>query len=104
MPPNYIKAVKVEKVSNPIMVLKKARELFGEDTDIGFSTDSKKKYMIYDPNAKVWVHFGDINYQDYTKHQDDIRRNNYLIRSGNIKGDWKDNPYSPNNLARNLLW
>jgi len=100
------KAIKaeVEKVSNPTMVLQRAKELFGEDVNMGFSDDKKHKYMIYDPNENIWVHFGDIQYEDFTKHQDQARRENYLARSANIKGDWKDNPYSPNNLARNLLW
>ena len=59
--------------------------------------------MVQDPNGK-WIHFGAMGYEDYTKHKDDKRRENYLKRASNIKGSWKQNKYSPNNLAINLLW
>jgi hypothetical protein len=45
-----------------------------------------------------------MGYEDFTKHKDPIRRHNYLTRTANMKGNWKDNPYSPNNLSRNILW
>lgn len=67
------------------------------------STRKDKKYMIQDPNNK-WVHFGQMGYEDYTKHRDDNRRMNYLNRASKIKGRWKTNKYSPNNLAIHLLW
>ena len=59
--------------------------------------------MVQDPDNK-WVHFGQMGYEDYTKHKDDDRRKNYLNRSSNIKGQWKSNKYSPNNLSIHLLW
>ncbi len=39
-----------------------------------------------------------------TKHQDLKRLNIYLSRATKIKGNWKKDKYSPNNLAINLLW
>jgi len=45
-----------------------------------------------------------MGYEDNTKSQDPIRRENYLKRTANIKGNWKENKFSPNNLSRNLLW
>ena len=62
----------------------------------------KKYYIITDKNKKVY--FGAIGYEDYTKHQDLKRLNNYLSRATKIKGNWKKDKYSPNNLAINLLW
>lgn len=59
--------------------------------------------MIQDPNNK-WIHFGQMGYEDYTKHRDENRRMNYLNRASKIKGHWKTNKYSPNNLAIHLLW
>lgn len=59
--------------------------------------------MVQDPDNK-WVHFGQMGYEDYTKHKDDNRRKNYLKRSSNISGKWKSNKYSPNNLSIHLLW
>lgn len=45
-----------------------------------------------------------MGYEDYTKHNDPERRLRYLARATKIKGDWKNNPYSPNNLSIRLLW
>jgi hypothetical protein len=89
--------------SNPNIVVKKAYQYFKKHIPIYISTRKDKKYMLQDPNDK-WVHFGQIGYEDHTKHNDENRRQRYLRRSTNIRGNWKDNPYSPNNLAINLLW
>ena len=59
--------------------------------------------MVQDPTGK-WIHFGAIPFMDYTKHKDQTRRENYLNRATNIKGSWKQNKFSPNNLAIHLLW
>jgi hypothetical protein len=61
-----------------------------------------KKYMIMNDENK-WIHFGNLGYEDYTKHLNEQRRLNYLKRSTKIKGNWKDNIFSPNNLSINLL-
>jgi len=34
----------------------------------------------------------------------DIRREAYLNRANNIRGNWYQDKYSPNNLAIHLLW
>lgn len=67
------------------------------------STRKNKKYMILDDHTK-YIHFGDSRYQDATVHGDKNRLKNYLSRATKIKGDWKKNKYSPNNLSINLLW
>ena len=59
--------------------------------------------MVQDPTGK-WIHFGAMGYEDYTKHKDQKRRERYLNRAENIKGSWKQNKFSPNNLAIHLLW
>ncbi len=42
---------------------------------------------------------------DKWKHKDDSRRRRYLQRATKIKGNWKDNKYSPNNLSIiHILW
>ena len=67
------------------------------------STRKNKKYMIMNDDNK-YVHFGDSRYEDFTKHQDKERLKNYLSRASKIKGNWRNNKYSPNNLSINLLW
>lgn len=48
-----------------------------------------------------WVHFGQMGYEDFTKHKDNIRRNNFINRhyKWNCKGR-----HSPAWLSYNILW
>ena len=67
------------------------------------STRKNKKYMILNDENK-YIHFGDSRYTDYTVHNDLERRKRYLSRASKIRGEWKKDKYSPNNLSQNLLW
>ena len=93
---------KLRKYSNPEIAQKRAYRYLGKTAKLYPSTNKHKKYDIYDGNKRI--HFGQLGYQDYTVHKDAIRRKSYLRRSGKIKGNWKRNPYSANNLARHILW
>ena len=93
------------KVSNPKEVIKKAQQYFNDpNIKVYLSSRKNKKYAIYDPINKKLVHFGHLQYQDMTKHNDPIRRERYLKRAMNIKGDWRNNKYSANSLSTALLW
>ena len=59
--------------------------------------------MIKTPEGKI-VHFGQMGYEDYTKHKDKDRRARYLARAENMHGEWRNKPFSPNNLSIHLLW
>jgi hypothetical protein len=97
------KDVEIRKYSNPATVRKRAKEYFGSsDIKVELSTKNDKKYMIKVGNRTI--HFGQMLYEDFTKHRDVERRNRYLARSTKIKGDWKKDIYSPNNLSIHLLW
>lgn len=99
------KVEELSRVSNPKKVIENAQNYFNDpNVKIYLSTRKKSKYAIYDPINKKLVHFGHLDYQDFTKHQDQARRENYLRRATNIRGNWRNNPYSPNNLSVNLLW
>lgn len=84
-----------------------------------------KKYAIkhgYNPNLLKFsiknnyklnydgVDFGHAFYNDYIiykmldNNEAEEIRINYLKRSGKIKGYWKKNILSKNNLARSILW
>ena len=67
---------------------------------IFFSKGDKKYKVIVDGKT---VHFGSTM-EDYTKHKDETRRKSYLARAKGIKGDWKRNKYSANNLSIHILW
>jgi hypothetical protein len=99
------KTDKIWKWSNPIQAQKRSVQVFGKKRGVIYrSTRKNKKYQIFDDLTKRTVSFGQMGYEDYTKHKDKTRRKNYLTRSRKIKGNWKRNKYSANNLAINLLW
>jgi hypothetical protein len=82
----------------------KAYEYLGDDAILFTSPKRDKKYRIYNPIKDKWVDFGQMGYEDFTKHQDEDRRQNYLARATKIKGNWRNDKYSPNNLAIHILW
>ena len=92
-------------------VLKQAKHYYGNDTILLPSTRATKKYMIFDPYNNKFIHFGGMGYLDYKKYLQlydlktaDLHRTRYLNRALNIKGDWRNNPYSANFLCILLLW
>ena len=89
--------------SNPLTAQKQAFKIYGPTAILYRSGTKNKKYAIKSPNGKI-VNFGQMGYEDFTKHNDPVRKIRYLNRSSKIKGDWKDDPYSPNNLSMRLLW
>ena len=91
----------MDKVSD-IKKVKKLSKMIYEKT-VEPSTRKNKKYMIMNDKNKL-VHFGDLRYEDYTKHHDEDRLNRYISRATKINGNWRRDKYSPNNLAINLLW
>jgi len=93
------------EVSNPREVIIKAIEYFKDpNIKVYLSTKKNKKYSLIDPTTEKMVHFGDIRFEDFTKHKNEEKKNNYLARATKIKGSWIFNRYSPNNLAIHLLW
>lgn len=96
------KLKQLKNVSNPYEANRKALYYYNQYLSVSERKD--KKYKIYDPYKEKWVHFGHIKYQDFTKHKDEERRQRYLKRASHIKGDWKDNIYSPNVLSMLILW
>lgn len=100
----YTKLDELKKYSNFETAQQRAEEYLGDDAMLFTSPKKDKKYRIYDPIKCKWVDFGQMGFEDFTKHLDDERRQRYLNRATNIKGNWKNNKYSPNNLAIHILW
>lgn len=93
----------INKVSNPTTVRARFAKYKGSDNaKLELSEKPDKKYKVI-VDGKKTIHFGS-KMADFTKHKDEARRKSYLARSAGIKGDWKKNKYSANNLSRNLLW
>jgi hypothetical protein len=92
----------LETISDPKRVAKNFAKYKGSDNaQLSASEKADKKYKVVF-NGKT-THFGSTM-EDYTKHKDPVRLKSYLARAMGIKGDWKKNKYSPNNLSVNLLW
>ena len=72
-----------------------------EGSQLKPSTRQSRKWMVLDPSTGKWVHFGAIGYEDYTKHNDKIRRKKYRSRMGRFESAYK---YSPGYLSLVLLW
>ena len=98
------KRLELTKYSNIGLAQVKAYEYLGVDAILFISPLKSKKFRIYDPYKQKYVDFGAMEYQDFTKHQDEERRQRYLKRATKIKGNWSENLYSPNNLSINILW
>jgi len=94
----------LKKYSNPVLAQKKAYKYLGKTAKLYPAKNPQKKYSIYDPYEKKWVEFGQIGYENFTKHKNKTRRKNYLTRTASMRGNWKKNKYSRNNLSRKILW
>ena len=92
------KRKELSKFSNINKVQEKAKKLGLNPVEI--STRKDKKYMIHDNKGDV-KHFGQMFADDFTKHMDDKRRDNFRSRNA----AWSHaNKYSPAWLSYNLLW
>ena len=82
---------------------------------LGFSDDGVHKLAIPDADGRM-IRFGRVGYGDHLvwAHLEkikkvpmgtaDAKRNTFHKSHSAIKGDWKSNPFSPNNLALKILW
>ena len=92
----------INEVSTPSKVRANFRKYAGnDDVKLELSEKKDKKYKVI-VDGKT-VHFGSTM-PDFTKTADKTRQKSYLARSGGIKGNWRSNKYSANNLSRSLLW
>lgn len=95
------------EVSNPKKVIENAHRYFNNpNIKVYLSTRKDKKYSIINPKTNKFTHFGSFSppMEDFTYHTDNTRRENYLKRTANIRGSWKNDKFSSNNLARVILW
>lgn len=89
-----------------LSIAKKNAKNYGLDPDLLTFSDNKKHKLCYGKKC-----FGSSIYPDYiiyrlveNKKYADHKRYKYLARATNIKGNWKDNKTSPNNLSIHILW
>ena len=83
--------------SDPEYVMNKAK-MMGLNP-VHESSRKDKKYMVFD--GRTMVHFGQMGYEDATKHNDIDRINRFKKRNWK----WQNSPkYSPAYLSYHLLW
>jgi hypothetical protein len=80
--------------------------------DAGYNPDELQ--LANDGRHKLEINgikFGHIDYPDFVLflingEYDEAykRRRSYLIRTAKMKGDWKNDKFSKNNLARRIIW
>lgn len=96
------------KISDPAEVKRRFEKYRGTaKAEISVSPRVDKKYMVRVAAAggvrgRI-VHIGSTM-ADFTKHADEAKRKSYLARSAGIKGEWRDDKWSANNLSRALMW
>lgn len=102
-----IPANKIEKddelylYSNPKIAQKMAYKYLGKTAKLYKSTNPKKKYMILNPNNNKYIHFGQMGFDDFTKHKDMIR----MIKFKNRNKKWADaKPYTAAHSSFYFLW
>ena len=99
------KKQQIFKVSNPDTVYHNAVILLGHfvSFELQLSTRKNKKYMIRGQfTNNKFIHFGDMRYQDYTKHQDEDRKRKFLNRNRHWTRDY--DLYTPAYFSYHLLW
>ena len=98
---------------SPEEYLRKARAVANREGYDGraleFSNNGKNKLMIYDDEGKP-SHFGRVGYGDYIiysatdKALAEKKRNTFHKSHSKIKGDWRNDKFSPNMLALKINW
>lgn len=99
----------IKKKINPNDYLKIVRMIstkYGYDKNLlNFSNKYNKKLEYKGVNFGSSINNDFIIYLLTTNEEEAYKkRNAYLSRATNIKGDWKENDISPNNLAIRILW
>lgn len=94
------KLKKIKQVSNINKVLKNLKK-YNIDSNLFISTRKNNKFYIVSPENNKKIHFGNINYQDYTFTQDKEKLRKFKIRNHK----WKNAPkYTPRYLSYWILW
>jgi hypothetical protein len=97
------KIQEIKKYSNPDKVFKRLKEIYPQDNfKFKISGRKNKKYAINGEfTNNKWVHFGFFGMEDFTKHNDENRQNNFLNRNWK----WATKPiYTPSYLSYWALW
>jgi len=94
------KLEKIDKVSNIKKVLKNMKK-YKIESNLFISPRKNAKFYVIDPSTNKKIHFGNINYQDYTFTGDKEKLRKFKIRNHK----WETAPkYTSRYLSYFLLW
>lgn len=85
--------------SSPSTAKKRLQHFYGKKTELYRSSRKDKKYMI--EHEGKWIHFGQMGFEDFTKHEDLQRRERFRKRNHHWKYAEK---YTPAHLSWYVLW
>jgi hypothetical protein len=89
----------INNFSNPKIVQSNLDKYANKHIPLYLSTRKNKKYMIEIDDKTI--HFGQYGAEDFTKHKDKKRRDNFKIRNAK----WANSPkWSAGALSYYLLW
>jgi len=112
---NQLKKVGIEPTTYLEEARRRAKKHHYPHKLLGFASDGIHKLAIPDRNGRL-VPFGRVSYGDHIiySHQEeygkvpkgtaDAKQRTFQHSHQRIKGDWRSNPFSPNNLALKILW
>ena len=94
------KETNILNYSDPDRVWNNAIKYLKKNIVIALSTKKNKKYMVRRPDG-IWVHFGEMGYEDFTLTRDKEKQKLFKLRNAK----WaKQDKYTPGWLAYHLLW
>ena len=90
------------KYSDPEYVYEKFNRWgLNNRADLYLSTRKDKKYMVIMKDTNKKIHFGQMGYEDYSKHKDELR----MMKFQNRNRRWASAiEYTPAWLSFYLLW
>lgn len=94
----FIEKKDIEKYSDTKKVQHNANK-YG--LQVVFSPRQNKKFRIVNPNTLNYIDFGQINYIDFTRHQNTERQRRYKLRNNRFKTSPK---YSAGWASYYILW
>lgn len=87
--------------SNPKIAQQIAFKILGPNAILYKSDKPDKKYKYFNPILNKYQYFGQMLFEDFTKHLDEDRRNRFLNRNKK----WANaDPYSPAFMAYYIIW
>ena len=112
---SQLKMLKIPSAKYLAVIRAAAKKAGYKPSDVSLATDGEHKIAVKAPDGSVRyagrVGYGDYHIYTFLESKGDVpkgtateKQKGYSSRASKIKGDWKSDRYSPNQLAQSLLW